>query len=300
MNTRLPEQNEFESTIGIQAFLLMLLSMALGTLGAVVVLPSMAPNLAATLLGPDPKAFWYLSRGSAFVAMSLLWLSMALGLTITHYLNEIEQFLTQGRNRGAQAWIVERTGIRVETSQLALLAKRMDAEITSLTTEIYDIASHPFNINSPQQLGKVLFDADPVESAGKRVAGRITVAAQDKVGVKKLVVTQVMEQGFGPELEPVNPLVVVGKFAVVILVARSFDAAAAAGINADQREVFAAPLRDVATHVSLLRWDIDQHKPFLPCHRAEPGVKRYYFQRRRPAFRRQERGRELQRVGGTQ
>jgi predicted ferric reductase len=89
MNARLPEQSEYESTIGIQTFLLVLLAMALGTLAAVVVLPNMAPNLAATLLGSDPKAFWYLSRGSAFVAMSLLWLSMALGLTITNKMARI-------------------------------------------------------------------------------------------------------------------------------------------------------------------------------------------------------------------
>jgi predicted ferric reductase len=89
MNARLPEQNEYESTIGVQTFLLVLLAMALGTLIATVVLPSMAPTLAATLLGSDPKAFWYLSRGSAFVAMSLLWLSMALGLTITNKMARI-------------------------------------------------------------------------------------------------------------------------------------------------------------------------------------------------------------------
>ena len=84
MNSKLPEQNEYESTIGVQTFLLVLLAMALGTLTAAVVLPSMAPTLAATLLGTDPKAFWYLSRGSAFLAMSLLWFSMALGLIITN------------------------------------------------------------------------------------------------------------------------------------------------------------------------------------------------------------------------
>jgi len=84
MNAKLPEQNEYESTISIQTFLLSLLAMALGTLAAAVVLPVVAPNLAATLLGSDPKAFWYLSRGSAFVAMSLLWISMALGLSITN------------------------------------------------------------------------------------------------------------------------------------------------------------------------------------------------------------------------
>jgi len=34
----------------------------------------------------------------------------------------------------------------------------MDTEIQRLTTEIYDLAKHPFNINSPQQLGKILFE----------------------------------------------------------------------------------------------------------------------------------------------
>ncbi len=62
---------------------------------------------------------------------------------------------------------MERTGIRVETGQLALLGQRMDAEITSLTTEIYEIAGHPFNINSPQQLGKVLFEELNLPSQGK-------------------------------------------------------------------------------------------------------------------------------------
>jgi predicted ferric reductase len=58
--------------------------MGIGALAAVTVLPAWMPHLAASLLGPDPKAYWYLSRGSAFVALSLLWLSMALGLLITN------------------------------------------------------------------------------------------------------------------------------------------------------------------------------------------------------------------------
>jgi len=84
MNTRNTEQPEYESTIGAQTFLLMLLSMALGTLAAVVILPTWMPRLTASLMGSDPKAYWYLSRGTSFVAMSLLWVSMALGLGITN------------------------------------------------------------------------------------------------------------------------------------------------------------------------------------------------------------------------
>jgi predicted ferric reductase len=84
MNARQPEQPEYESTISIQTFLLVLIAMIVGTLGAAVLLPTWMPNLAHSLLGSDPKAFWYLSRGSSFVALSLLWVSMALGLGMTN------------------------------------------------------------------------------------------------------------------------------------------------------------------------------------------------------------------------
>jgi len=53
---------------------------------------------------------------------------------------------------------MERAGIRVETRELERLSARMDAEIQRLTAEIHALAGHPFNINSPQQLGKVLFE----------------------------------------------------------------------------------------------------------------------------------------------
>jgi DNA polymerase I-like protein with 3'-5' exonuclease and polymerase domains len=53
---------------------------------------------------------------------------------------------------------MERTGIRIDSAVLAELATRMGADIERLTLEIYDLAKHPFNINSPQQLGQVLFD----------------------------------------------------------------------------------------------------------------------------------------------
>ncbi len=84
MESKAPEQTQYESSIGPQTFLLVLLAISLGTLAAAVVLPTWMPRLADSLMGKDPKAFWYLSRGSAFVAMSLLWASMALGLLITN------------------------------------------------------------------------------------------------------------------------------------------------------------------------------------------------------------------------
>jgi len=78
------ESNEFESSLNIQTFLLFMVAIAVGLLVAVVLLPSWMPNLAFSLGGAEPKAFWYLSRATAFVSLSLLWVSMALGLGITN------------------------------------------------------------------------------------------------------------------------------------------------------------------------------------------------------------------------
>ena len=78
-------QNEFnESSVNIQSFLLFLFASVVGLLIATLILPFVLPNMAFSLSGDAPKAYWYLSRGTAFVSLSLLWLSMALGLGITN------------------------------------------------------------------------------------------------------------------------------------------------------------------------------------------------------------------------
>ncbi len=56
---------------------------SLGVLAALLVAPIWSPSLAASLMGSSPKAYWYLSRGTAFVALGLLWLSMVMGLLIS-------------------------------------------------------------------------------------------------------------------------------------------------------------------------------------------------------------------------
>jgi len=61
-----------------------MMAMAVGLLVAVVLLPTWMPNLAFSLAGEEPKAYWYLSRATAFVSLSLLWISMALGLSVTN------------------------------------------------------------------------------------------------------------------------------------------------------------------------------------------------------------------------
>jgi predicted ferric reductase len=63
--------------------LAVMVAASFGVLLAVVLAPLFSPTLTATLLGPSPKAYWYLSRATAFVALGLLWLSMVFGLLIS-------------------------------------------------------------------------------------------------------------------------------------------------------------------------------------------------------------------------
>jgi DNA polymerase I len=49
-------------------------------------------------------------------------------------------------------------GVRVDRSGLAALSRDFDSRLNAIITKIYDIAGETFNINSPQQLVRILFD----------------------------------------------------------------------------------------------------------------------------------------------
>jgi DNA polymerase-1 len=53
---------------------------------------------------------------------------------------------------------MERMGVRIDSQQLGAMSRSMDGEIERLSREIYSLAGREFNISSPQQLGKVLFE----------------------------------------------------------------------------------------------------------------------------------------------
>jgi predicted ferric reductase len=86
MSAQQQSTNQFEALPPAMAFrtlVLMLVMGVAGVLAALLVLPVWLPRVSASLLGFDPKAYWYLSRTSALVAYVLLWLSMALGLSLS-------------------------------------------------------------------------------------------------------------------------------------------------------------------------------------------------------------------------
>jgi DNA polymerase-1 len=53
---------------------------------------------------------------------------------------------------------VEAAGVRVDTEILARMSGEFDRELTTLTHQIYDLAGGSFDIDSPKQLGEILFE----------------------------------------------------------------------------------------------------------------------------------------------
>jgi DNA polymerase-1 len=53
---------------------------------------------------------------------------------------------------------MERNGMAVDTTILGEMSRRLGEQVAVLEQKIYEEAKHEFNINSPAQLGKVLFD----------------------------------------------------------------------------------------------------------------------------------------------
>jgi DNA polymerase-1 len=53
---------------------------------------------------------------------------------------------------------VEMVGVRIDPSILARMSEEFATELTALTREIHSLAGEPFDIDSPKQLGQILFE----------------------------------------------------------------------------------------------------------------------------------------------
>jgi DNA polymerase-1 len=74
---------------------------------------------------------------------------------------------------------MEKTGIRIDPAELKKLSEMMEAEIARLTSEIHGLAGKPFNISSPQQLGRVLFEDLGLPAPVKYGKGKTISTAAD-------------------------------------------------------------------------------------------------------------------------
>ncbi len=74
---------------------------------------------------------------------------------------------------------MEQAGVRIDTSALRGLSKRFAIELERVSGRIFELAGRQFNINSPKQLGEVLFTHMGLPAPTIRGKGKIVSTAQD-------------------------------------------------------------------------------------------------------------------------
>jgi len=82
-------ENDKRALTAVSIIVLTIMAALVGTLFAVTRYPAMLPGLANSLLGAEPKAYWYLSRATGLTSFFLLWLSMAMGISITNRMAKV-------------------------------------------------------------------------------------------------------------------------------------------------------------------------------------------------------------------
>ncbi|MDO5407351.1 MAG: DNA polymerase I [Eubacteriales bacterium] len=88
----------------------------------------------------------------------------------------LELFLTMEMPLIYSLYHMEQAGIRVDREQLKEYGDRLKVRIAKLEQEIYDLAGETFNINSPKQLGEILFERMELPHGKKTKTGYSTAA----------------------------------------------------------------------------------------------------------------------------
>lgn len=74
---------------------------------------------------------------------------------------------------------MEQAGVRIDSAVLNTMSQRLSSEISRVGEEIYACCGHRFNINSPKQLGDVLFNKMNLPKPLKYGKGKVVSTAQD-------------------------------------------------------------------------------------------------------------------------
>jgi DNA polymerase-1 len=74
---------------------------------------------------------------------------------------------------------MERAGVRVDVNVLAELARDLNTEMSNVSEQIFEQAGERFNLNSPKQLGDVLFNKMKLPKPLKYGKGKVVSTAQD-------------------------------------------------------------------------------------------------------------------------
>lgn len=74
---------------------------------------------------------------------------------------------------------MEQAGFLLDQTALNALAVEMDQQMNELTSDIYDLSGEEFNLNSPKQLGVVLFEKLGLQTGKKRTGGNYSTDADE-------------------------------------------------------------------------------------------------------------------------
>lgn len=74
---------------------------------------------------------------------------------------------------------MEQAGVRIDQGQLSRLSQRLAGEIESVSEKIFESCGHRFNLNSPRQLGDVLFNKMGLPRPLKYGRGKVVSTAVD-------------------------------------------------------------------------------------------------------------------------
>ncbi len=89
---------------------------------------------------------------------------------------------------------MEQAGVKVEGEELKRYGEELGARIIELEKEIYEMAGEEFNINSPKQLGVILFEKLEMPHAKKTKTGYSTAAdVLDKLAPEYPIVAKILE-----------------------------------------------------------------------------------------------------------
>lgn len=91
-------------------------------------------------------------------------------------------------------WDMEKTGVLVKGEALKSYGDQLSLKISQLEEEIYTMAGETFNINSPKQLGVILFEKMELPNGKKTKTGYSTAAdVLEKLAGEYPIVTSVLE-----------------------------------------------------------------------------------------------------------
>lgn len=93
---------------------------------------------------------------------------------------------------------MELAGVKIDAAFLGEMSTRLDKRLKEIEAQVYELVGQPFNLNSPAQLGDVLFTQLQLTAPGERKTstGKVSVAADVLESMKGLhpVIDLILEQ----------------------------------------------------------------------------------------------------------